>query len=257
MFYFLANPTLVYNLILIIAAVIPAVALMIFVAKSDRLEKESPRLLGRLVFAGVLSALLALLEERVLSYALNAAVPQSSPAYNVILYFVIVAGAEESSKFIFLRARSWRNSEFNCQYDGVVYAVFVSLGFALWENISYVLHYGFGTALVRAVTAIPGHACFGVFMGIAYGVAKRYDYLGDEKKSRLFRALAIVVPMLLHGAYDYFATIADQVYSWIFVGFVVVLFVVSFILVRRMSKKDRYIDGSDERSDGDDDIFGE
>ena len=48
---------------------------------------------------------------------------------------------------------------------GKVYAVFVSLGFALWENISYVLHFGFQTAIVRSLTAIPGHACFGVFMG--------------------------------------------------------------------------------------------
>ena len=86
--------------------------------------------------------------------------------YQIILYFVIVAIAEESSKYFFLKKRTWNNPEFNCQYDGVVYAVFVSLGFALWENINYVLSYGFSTAIVRAITAIPGHACFGVFMGV-------------------------------------------------------------------------------------------
>lgn len=91
--------------------------------------------------------------------------PQSSTAYNVLLYFVVVALSEEGFKYLLLKKRTWYSSEFNCQFDGVVYAVFVALGFALWENISYVLMYGLGTAAVRAVTAVPGHACFGVFMG--------------------------------------------------------------------------------------------
>lgn len=250
MFYFVGNPISVYNLILILAAIVPAVVLIIKVARADKLERESPRLLARLVFAGILSALLALVEERVLSAILNRVLSQDTVAYNVILYFLIVAGAEESSKYLLLRVNTWKHREFNCQYDAVVYAVVVSMGFALWENISYVLHYnGLATALVRAVTAIPGHACFGVFMGIAYGVAKRYDYRGDKVKSKLFRVMAVLVPMLMHGTYDYLATNADQVYSWIFVGFVAVLFVVSFVMVHVMSKRDRYIDGSHDGED--------
>lgn len=246
MFYFVLQPLLSYNFILIAAAVIPAVVLMVKVARSDKLERESPRMLGSLAIMGVLSALLALLLERVFSLLLDVTIPAESVAYNVILYFVIVAGAEEGAKYLLLRLRTWRSREYRCQFDGVVFAVFVSLGFALWENISYVTHYGFSTALVRAVTAIPGHACFGVFMGIFYGLAKRFDYAGEVTKSKWMRALSMVVPMLLHGSYDYFATSLDQVYSWIFVGFVVVLFAVSFVLVHTMSKKDRFINGEED-----------
>ena len=173
MFYYLLEPIMTYNFILIIAAVVPAIFLMVKVYKSDRLEKESAHLLWTLVKAGILSALLALVEERVFSYILGSFLEADTLAYNIILYFVIVAGAEESSKYIFLKRNTWKNPEFNSQYDGVVYAVFVSLGFALWENISYVLSYGFATAIVRALTAIPGHACFGVFMGVFYGIAKK------------------------------------------------------------------------------------
>ncbi len=79
-----------------------------------------------------------------------------STAYNVLLYFVVVALSEEGFKYLLLKKRTWYSSEFNCQFDGVVYAVFVALGFALWENISYVLMYGLGTAAIRAVTAVPG-----------------------------------------------------------------------------------------------------
>ncbi|MBQ6171722.1 MAG: PrsW family intramembrane metalloprotease [Clostridia bacterium] len=239
MFYFLLPTLVTYDFILVIAAVVPAIFLMIKAYRSDRLEKESPLMLWSLVKAGIFSSLLALVAERVLGFFLNLTVPQNSVMYNVILYFVIVAFAEEGAKYFMLWRHSWKSPEFNCQYDGVVYAVFVSLGFALWENISYVMSYGFGTAIIRALTAIPGHACFGVFMGVFYGIAKKHDYVNTRATSTLFRVMSIVVPALLHGAYDYIASVETS--TWYFVGFVAVLFVISYILVSRMSKKDQYI----------------
>ena len=239
MFYFLLPTLFSFNFILIIAAVVPAVVLMIKAYRLDRLEKESPSMLWSLIKAGVLSSLIALVEERVLSALLNISVPADSVLYGVILYFGIVAFAEESSKYIMLKRNSWRSPEFDCQYDGIVYAVFVSLGFALWENISYVMTYGFYTAIVRALTAIPGHACFGVFMGVFYGLAKKYERAGDASLSSAFRVLSVVVPALLHGAYDYIAS--AEVSSWYFVIFIAALFACSYILVSKASKNDRYI----------------
>ncbi len=241
MFYFLLDPVMSYNFILIAAAVIPAFWLMVKVYNSDRLEKETPYLMWSLIRAGIFSSLLALVEERILSYFLGMALPANSEAYNIILYFCIVAGAEESSKYIFMKRNTWNNPEFNCQYDGVVYAVFVSLGFALWENISYVINFGLTTAIARAVTAIPGHACFGVFMGIFYGISKKYANLGQQAKSMCFRVLGLVLPMLLHGAYDYIATLEQTQNAIYFIPFVAVLFIVSYILVNKASKMDRYI----------------
>ena len=247
MFYYLVTPIVYYNYILIAAAVIPAIVLMIRVYQSDHLEKESPALLYTLVRAGILSSLLALVEERVFCYVLDQYVEPNTVKYNVILYFCIVAVAEESSKYIFLRKNSWNNREFNCQYDGVVYAVFVSLGFALWENISYVTNYGFTTALARAVTAIPGHACFGVFMGTFYGIAKKYDYAGEKSKTVLFTILSLIVPMLIHGAYDYIATLELQDAGWYFLAFIFVLFVISYILVGQTAKEDKLINKTSQR----------
>ena len=241
MFYYFLEPLFLYNVILIAAAIIPAIFLMVQVYRMDRLEPESPALLRRLVTAGVLSSLLALVLEKVLSLILNLAVPQDSTAYSVILYFIIVAFSEEGSKFLFLRRQTWEHPEFNCQYDGVVYAVFVSLGFALWENISYVLNFGFSTAVVRAVTAIPGHACFGVFMGVFYGAARRYQDYGMPALSRLFRVLTVLIPALLHGAYDYIASMQEMQKGWYFAGFIAVLFILSYFVAVTASKQDRYI----------------
>lgn len=239
MFYYLVDPQLTCNLLLIAAAVIPAIFLMLKVYQSDRLEKESRQLLWQLVKAGIFSSLIAIVEERILSYLLGEAVEQNSAIYDVLLYFVVVAVSEESSKYWMLKRNTWRSPEFDCMFDGVVYAVFVSLGFALWENISYVLTYGLATAVVRAVTAIPGHACFGVFMGVFYAIAKKYEADGLESDSRLYRVLSVLVPVLLHGTYDYIASTYES--GWYFVIFVAALFIVSFMLVSKKAKNDRYI----------------
>lgn len=241
MYYFMMSPKMIYNVILIAAAVIPAIFLMIKVYRSDKLEKESGHLLFGLMRSGIFSSLIALIEERVGGTVLSLFTEENTLIYDIVMFFIIVAVSEESSKYIMLKRSTWKNPEFNCQYDGVVYAVFVSLGFALWENISYVLSYGFATALVRAVTAIPGHACFGVFMGVFYGIAKKLDNRGNESLSGIFRFLAVFIPAILHGAYDFIATRGSAAGGWYFIPFIAVLFAVSFILTNRTSKKDKYI----------------
>ena len=239
MFYYLVPGLMSYRVILIAAAVIPALFLMGKVYRSDRLEKESGALLRSLALAGVMSALIALVAERVLEALLEATVADPG-LYQILLYFGVVACSEEGAKYFMLKRRTWNSPEFNCQFDGVVYAVFVSLGFALWENISYVLHYGFSTALVRAVTAIPGHTCFGVFMGVFYGAARKFQSRGEQEKVSLCRKLAVILPVALHGAYDYIASMEEDS-GWIFLGFIVILFLASWRLVNSMSRSDSYI----------------
>ena len=239
MYYFLLPSIGSYNFILVIAAVLPAILLMIRVYRADRLEKESPAMLWRLIKAGIFSALIALVLERISGAVLDLLVSGNTGLHDLLLYFGVVAFSEEGAKYFLLKRSSWRSPEFDCQYDGVLYAVFVSLGFALWENISYVMAYGFGTAILRALTAIPGHACFGVFMGVFYGFARRSENAGRTGEAKALRILAVLVPALLHGAYDYIASTDAE--NWFFVGFIVILFAVSYILVGRMAKRDRFI----------------
>ena len=233
------------NPILIAAAVVPAVFLLIKVYHADRLEPEPSGLLLSLILRGVFATVIAMVLEELGSALLGSVYAENSLPYNVIMYFVIVAFSEEGAKYILLRRRTWRSDAFNCQFDGVVYAVFVSLGFALWENLGYVAMYGLSTALVRAVTAVPGHACFGVFMGVWYGLAKRLHGQGKDGASKLCRVLALLLSAFLHGCYDYIATIESVHYGWLFAAFVAVLFTVAFILVKRQSRRDRYLNNYD------------
>lgn len=233
------------NPILIAAAAVPAVFLLIRVYHADRLEPEPSGLLLSLILRGVFATVIAMVLEELGSALLGSVYAENSLPYNIIMYFVIVAFSEEGAKYILLRRRTWRSDAFNCQFDGVVYAVFVSLGFALWENLGYVAMYGLSTALVRAVTAVPGHACFGVFMGVWYGLAKRLHGQGRDSASKLCRVLALLLPALLHGCYDFIASIESVHYGWLFAAFVAILFVLAFILVRRQARHDRYINNYD------------
>lgn len=227
--------------ILISAAVIPAIALLVLVYRADRVEKENPALLVRLVLMGIFATTIAKFAEYAGVALLNAVFPRETLLYNLLLYFGVVAFAEEGAKYALLKRTTWGRLDFNCRFDGVVYATFVSLGFALWENIGYVLVNGLGTALVRAVTAVPGHACFGVFMGCWYAQAYETARQGDAQTSGTLRVLAVVLPALLHGAYDFLAVAMSDISAWYFMGFVAILFILTYRLIIRLSRQDRYI----------------
>ena len=235
MFLFYTNP------ILIAAAVLPAIFLLVHVYRADKLEKEPAPLLISLVLYGIAATFIALVLERAGSFLLGLWFEEGSVAYNAIMYFGIVAFSEEGAKYFLLRRRTWHSAAFNCQFDGVVYAVFVALGFALWENISYVLMYGLSTALVRAVTAVPGHACFGVFMGIWYGAARRYANEGDFVGERVCRRRALWLPVLIHGMYDFLASLEFAYSGLIFIAFIVVVFLAARRRVKIVSRNDRFI----------------
>ncbi len=229
------------NPILIAAAVIPAVVLLMRVNKLDKLDKESPRLLAKLVIAGIISTALALVSEEIGSGILDSIFRYENTTYNFLMYFIVVACSEEGFKYLVLKKVTWKNHEFNCTFDGVVYAVFVSLGFALWENIKYVAMYGMGTALVRAVTAVPGHASFGVFMGVWYGMAKRAELQGRTPQKKNCEKMALIMPILVHGAYDFIATYSSGLGDIVFIGFVIVMFVLAFAMLNKASKNDMFI----------------
>ena len=229
------------EIVLVAAAVIPAVALMLYVYRKDHLEKEPTPLLWRLIVQGVVATALAVFAERLGAKVLSGMVNEKSLLYAILFYGVVVGLSEEGFKYLLLKRRTWNSPDFNCRFDGVVYAVFVSMGFALWENIDYVVMYGLQTAFVRALTAVPGHACFGVFMGAWYGLAKSHERHGNPSSSKFCRVMAVVCPALLHGVYDVIAALGGGSLSWIFVAFIAVMFLAAYGMVKRLSVQDRYL----------------
>jgi RsiW-degrading membrane proteinase PrsW (M82 family) len=180
---FVAMPALAVVAVYILAAILPAIFLMRYIYRMDSAEKEPPGLLLSLVFMGVAAALCSIIFEYLGEGILDANINKNNPAYTVILAFIVVAAVEEGTKFFFLARRTWRDPNFNFRFDGVVYAVFVSLGFAAFENIRYVFGYGLYVSIPRAFLAIPGHMGFAVFMGAFYGRAKLCADMGPPRET--------------------------------------------------------------------------
>ena len=227
-------------------ALIPVIGLLCFIYFNDKKEKEPFGLLIGLFFAGMGTVVTAIIGELAGGAIVNAIFSEESVIGQVLVACLIVAPAEELGKFLVLRLITWKNKNFNYNYDAIVYAVFVSLGFAALENIEYVFMSGLGAAIMRMFTAVPGHACFAVFMGFFYSKAKFASITKNKGKSALFTLLAMIVPIVLHGIYDAILMgggaageiLATGLSILVWIGFVIAMFVVSIILIVKTSRHD-------------------
>ncbi len=227
-------PTMIY----LAAALLPAIILLRYVYRLDTIEKEPAGLLFSLLVMGCLSALCSGILEGLADFFLRIVVSPDSPIYVVLLAFFVVAVVEEGTKLFFLKRRSWNHPAFNYRFDGVVYAVFVSLGFAALENVQYVANYGLSVALPRALLAIPGHLSFSIFMGIYYGRARMQENLGDRAGARHSLRKGYLIAVCLHGFYDTCAMMGTGLASVIFLIFVIAMFLSAYQALKRESMTD-------------------
>lgn len=227
-------------------AVIPAIVLMIFIYKKDRREKEPFKLLMKCFWFGVLSIIPAVLFEYLGEYLFESDIQVGSYYYAVVDAFIVTAFSEELFKFVALKMKTWKSPDFNCKYDGIVYAVFVGMGFALFENVMYLIDGTLSDALLRMLVAVPGHACYAVFMGFFYSRAKQASLYGNKRMVRRNNFLALFVPIILHGIYDCLISVEEEVIGedpmtvcvLLWITFVLAMFIFSFVLINRTSKGD-------------------
>ncbi|MBO4799714.1 MAG: PrsW family intramembrane metalloprotease [Lachnospiraceae bacterium] len=222
-------------------AVLPGLFLIYRVYRMDKVEKEPLSLLLLVTILGMISVFPAGVIEDLLGNVLAMIVSPSSLIYVIIENFLVVALIEEVVKFFVLERCTWDNPAFDYEFDGIVYAICSGMGFAIAENIMYVFQYGFETGIVRALTAIPAHAIFAIFMGHYYGSAKTALYFGDTFLYKKNRKFALLVPMLLHGVYDFVVSVEFILGDIVFVALVVVLDIIALIKIHKYSRNDKHI----------------
>lgn len=233
---------------ILLLALLPTIVLLIYIYKKDKLEKESRKILRKCFIWGMIIVVPIIALEEFLSFIFEDFFVVGSVGYAVIEGFIIAAFSEEMFKYIALKKKTWKSPEFNCFFDGIVYSVYVSLGFATLENILYVLDGEISTAFLRMFTAVPGHAFDAVFMGYFYSRAKKAEIENNKSRARRNKRLALVVPMLLHGLYDFLISLDEEVVGdgvftmaiiyWFM--FVIAQFIISINLVNKASKNDAY-----------------
>ena len=187
------------NYLPLISALIPAIALLVYIYWRDQHSPEPISQLLKATFYGVISIPLSLCISQPLEWL---GVYTSNPTtitQSIGIAFFGAAIPEELAKLCMLWLFLRKNKYFDERLDGIVYAVCVSLGFAGLENILYVtqdVEWLF-IAISRAFTAVPGHFCFAVAMGYFYSLC---TFSSNNRKRNLI--LLFVAPIMLHGIYD-------------------------------------------------------
>ncbi|MCH2345946.1 MAG: PrsW family glutamic-type intramembrane protease [Pseudomonadales bacterium] len=211
--------------LLFLFAVTPPLFLAYLIYKLDRYEKEPVGVCLRVFFYGCLTVIPVIIIEPIVIAFINSLFFQ---------IFLGVALVEEYFKFLVVKNYAYKRESFNEPFDGIVYAVIASLGFALVENIGYV----FGsaeeeqlfTAIARMFTAIPLHALAGVLMGYFLGKAKF-----DKSNEKTLIVKGLLSAIILHTAYDYFLLQDNSN----LVIFSFVSLVVAFYIAKKSIKKSR------------------
>lgn len=216
-------------LIAIPLSLAPGIGICFLIYFRDKFEKEPFRLLRNCFLFGMLSIVPAIIIEGTFNIA---GINENHGLIETFMYaFFVVAVAEELSKFFFLKKYAYKKTDFNEPFDGIVYAVMISMGFATLENVMYVLMSGIGTAVLRMFTAVPLHATCAVFMGYFVGKAK----FSDKKFANIITG--IILAVIIHGLYDFFLFQKDipalGIFSFITLGASVGL---SFVAINKLQK---------------------
>jgi RsiW-degrading membrane proteinase PrsW (M82 family) len=194
---------------LLISAIAPVFIIIIYIYIKDKYEKEPKRLL---LLSFISGAIVSILITTLLYFGFEFVLPLNNH-YSIqeqfIKAFFVVGLSEEFSKYIIVRYVSQPRKAFNEPFDGIIYAVMVSMGFAATENLMYVMQGGMEVAILRAFTAVPAHAAFAIIMGYFMGKAK----FSNNKVLLNFTGLFLAI--LFHGAFDFFLFIDFSPGVWI------------------------------------------
>lgn len=188
------------SLYLLALALAPGLVIAIYIYLQDRYEREPIKLLLKFFVLGMLSTIPAIFIEQ---YGMSFFKGADTVTSHLITAFIVVGLTEEACKFFFV-TRAYRRPEFNEPFDGIVYSVMVSLGFATLENVMYVFQFGETTAWLRMFTAVPAHAANAIIMGYFFGLAK----FRKEHETRLMLT-ALFWATMFHGAYDFCLFVND------------------------------------------------
>lgn len=192
--------------IIVISALLPVAVLLFYILRKDR---QSPEPFGQLLKAfifGLLSVPLSFCMSVPFGWAGLYPEQAFTVGDSVATAFFAAAIPEELAKLAMLWLLLRKNVHYDERLDGIVYAVFVSMGFAALENLMYVFQSEdfLSVAIQRALFAIPGHFGFAVLMGYYYSLMK-FCPTGRVRNG----LLAVAAPILAHGIYDSILFVID------------------------------------------------
>jgi protease PrsW len=216
-------------LIILGIALAPIVVIFTLVFMLDKYEREPVKLLILSFVFGILIAIPVVFAEIGMKAAFQLT-DDGMPFWPTALEaFIVVAFAEEGFKFLILRAYAYPKKDFNEPYDGIMYAVAISMGFAAIENVLYVAGGGLTVGILRMFTAVPAHGAFAHMMGYFVGKAKFRETKGGRA---FFMIVGLTLAVLTHGLYDFFLMWDDAAWGIFSMVVLLVTLIMAFIAIR-------------------------
>ena len=187
------------KIFLILIAILPTLSILLFFVDSDKFREPKKTVLSTFILGIFIIAPL-----EVFHYGTEMILGEPIEYNAFFRAFFAAAFLEELFKFCVLFFFCTKFTEFNEPMDGIVYGITASLGFAFWENLQYVymaereVTESLQVAWIRAFTAVPSHAFDGIIMGFFIGRHYFRDY-----KTKINLVWALLIPITLHGFYDW------------------------------------------------------
>ncbi len=204
----------------------PGIFWLWYFYNKDKQAPEPKRLIVRTFFLGMLSTVPA---------GFFASFFSGTGAFSSVVAAPII---EEYVKYFVVARWAYSHAEFDEPMDGIVYAAAAALGFASLENVGYLFvsyldpeNAGDPSSAVltvfalRALLSVPGHVLDSSMWGYALGMAK----FSDKETGRKMIRNGLLLAMLLHGTFNFLATIGTLVSG----GALVIFYLGCWWLIRR------------------------
>jgi RsiW-degrading membrane proteinase PrsW (M82 family) len=146
--------------------------------------------------------------------------------------FISVALLEEFSKLltfiIITHCLNHKDNMFNTTYN----VMCISIGFAIFENLSYLKAYGSDILLTRSITAVILHTTVGIMMGFFVAIGNLYE--GKQKYYNYM--IGLLIAIIFHGLYDFQLMVTNTL-------FLIILILLSSVYIsNKLLKKIKLLD---------------
>ncbi len=215
--------------------------------KEDRREPEPRSLLTKLFLGGILAGLAGLIIEGAAVYIffdpaffyqeINPALAEAESGNlreSIIIYVLVAPFVEEFVKYLAIKKIGFPSKYFNQIVDGVIYAVTVALGFALFENFLY-----FGGYLSGGIYSLLAIFVLRMFMStllhtlstgwMGYWMGKAKFNVSSRKK---FILIGFGAAVIIHAIFNFLMITGMLFYA------VLVLVIVSALFFERIRSAD-------------------
>lgn len=209
---------------------LPVICFVLWIYYKDKYNKESIDVLLKYFVLGIIVSFFAIIIEKFLMDR-NIFEEDTRLIYTA---FIVAGFTEEVLKGITLTFFANREKSYDEKLDGIMYSIFLSLGFATIENIIYVnyekLSSVFEVAFVRSFISIPAHLIFAITMGYYFS---RYKFEKNTVKKRQELFLTFLIPILFHGIFDFILMLQ---YKWAIIVFIIYILVLAITNLNKLNK---------------------